>query len=125
MHGRQAWRPGVRVRRSWLTLEVTCLATAVAAASRSSGLSAAVSLERSMEDIVVVVCAASNRVGQGVRASLAGVHGAGYRGHAAPSSPGSGYRSAMNEPLGFTKPCSDCAREFDEVACPTRQLGSR
>ena len=67
------WGSDVRFRRRERTLEVTCLATSVAAASRSSGLSAAVSLERSIEDIVDSACLRCNRVVQSVSAARAGV----------------------------------------------------
>ena len=59
----------MRLRRRGRTLEVTCLATSVAAASRSSGLSAAVSLERSTADIVDSACLRCNRVVQSVSAA--------------------------------------------------------
>ena len=69
MQGRQVQGSDVRFRRRERTLEVTCLATSVAAASRSSGLSAAVSLERSTADIVDSACLRCNRVVQSVRAA--------------------------------------------------------
>ena len=69
MQGRQVQGSDVRFRRRERTLEVTCLATSVAAASRSSGLSAAVSLERSIEDIVDSACLRCNRVVQSVSAA--------------------------------------------------------